>query len=248
MAPNLELRQVQKGKSGRIHLAVPGSAGASVRTLCNKLFEAGTYQEVDEEADCQLCLKRRGNKALVSSAFFEGEMGSQLLEMSLEQAKEGRTRRQAERAASRADPQTGHVRGEADDRHRAGEPGDPADTAGGADLQPPGETDERPRRAARAKPRLSVVPEPERPPQLGNLATAGMQQVSDNVYRSPAGVVIRGRKRGKDWEVAEVVFDGAIQVKHDSGGRAQLKIGDVVVEVSALAGAVRAAYRVEGNS
>ena len=49
MAPNLELRQVQKGKSGRIHLAVPGSVGASVHTLCNKLFEAGTYRVVDED-------------------------------------------------------------------------------------------------------------------------------------------------------------------------------------------------------
>ena len=63
-----------------------------------------------------------------------------------------------------------------------------------------------------------MVPEPKRPTQLGNLALAGMQQVSDNVYRTPAGVVVRGRKRGKSWEVAEVVFDGAIQVKQDSGG------------------------------
>ena len=55
MDSTLELRQVQKGKSGRIHLAVPGKAEASARTLCNKLFEAGEYREVDDEADCQLC-------------------------------------------------------------------------------------------------------------------------------------------------------------------------------------------------
>lgn len=93
-----------------------------------------------------------------------------------------------------------------------------------------------------------MVPEPKKPDRLGNLALAGLQQVSDNVYRSPAGVVIRGRKRGKDWEVAEVVFDGAIQVKHDTGGRTHLKIGDVVVEIVAEAGQVRAAYRVEGSA
>ena len=91
-----------------------------------------------------------------------------------------------------------------------------------------------------------MVPEPEKPAQLGNLTLAGLRQVSDNVFRSPAGVVVRGRKRGKDWEVAEVVFDGAIQVKHDAGGRMHLKMGDIVIEMSAIGGEVRATYRWEG--
>ena len=247
MATALELRQVQKGKAGRIHLAVPGKAEASVRTLCNKLFQAGEYREVEDEPDCQLCRRRRGNKALVSSAFFEGDMGTQLLEMSLQEAKAGRSRRQAERSASDAAARLAQPPEEGEDQRRHPD--------GGRRRQPTGTEDRRPapgaggRRgtAARGKPSLSLVPEPEKPERLGNLALAGLQQVSDHVYRSPAGVVIRGRKRGKTWEVAEVVFDGPIQVKHDTGGRAQLKIGDVTVEVSAQAGEVRAAYRVEGS-
>src|ERR1700682_1503165 len=86
MALNLDLRQVQK-KGGRIHLAVPGAATAYVRALCNKVLPAGDYREVDDEADCQLCRKRRNDPALVSSAFFEGDQGSQLLEMSLARAR-----------------------------------------------------------------------------------------------------------------------------------------------------------------
>jgi hypothetical protein len=238
MAATLELRQVQKGNSGRIHLAVPGSEGAAVHTLCNKLFEAGGYRVVDEEADCQLCRRRQGNKALVSSAFFEGEMGSQLLQLSLEQARAARTRREAEQAATKG-------RARAD---RAGNPDERGQSTGTDDRHAPEGGPTRPHPGSRGTPKLSVVPEPEteKPDQLGNLATAGLQQVSENVYRSPAGVVIRGRKRGADWEVAEVVFDGAIQVKHGSGGRAQVKIGDVVVEVSAEADKLRTAYRFEG--
>src|SRR3984893_8380661 len=178
MATSLELRQVQKGRSGRIHLAVPGRAEASVRTLCNKLFEAGEYRQVEDEADCQLCRKRRGNKALVSSAFFEGEMGSQLLEMSLEQAKAGRARRQAGNAAAGAES-TGERPAEdpaSPRRHRDGR--DRHQPTGTDDRQPfAGANDGRP--APRGKPKLSVVPEPGKPDQLGNLATAGLQQVSD---------------------------------------------------------------------
>jgi hypothetical protein len=245
MASTLELRQVQKGKSGRIHLAVPGKADASVHTLCNKVFEPGESREVDEEADCQLCRRRRGNKALVSSAFFEGEMGSQLLEMSLQQAKAGRARRQTEKAAPGAASPAGQERGDAAGRRPQREGRDRGQSTGTDDRRSPSGAGDR-SRAARGKPQLSVVPEPEKPAQLGNLTLAGLRQVSDNVYRSPAGVVVRGRKRGKDWEVAEVVFDGAIQVKHDAGGRMHLKMGDIVAEMSAIGGEVRATYRWEG--
>jgi hypothetical protein len=254
MASTLELRQVQKGKSGRIHLAVPGKSDAPVRTLCNKVFEPGEYREVDDEADCQLCRRRRGNKALVSSAFFEGEMGSQLLEMSLQQAKAGRAPRQTEKAAPGAASRAGQERGDAGGRRQQREGRDRGQSTGTRDRGQSTGTDDRRSpagagdrsRAARGKPQLSVVPEPEKPAQLGNLTLAGLRQVSDNVYRSPAGVVVRGRKRGKDWEVAEVVFDGPIQVKHDAGGRMHLKMGDIVAEMSAIGGAVRATYRWEG--
>jgi hypothetical protein len=261
MASTLELRQVQKGKTGRIHLAVPGKAEASARTLCNKLFEAGEYREVDDQADCQLCGRRRDDKALVSSAFFEGDMGSQLLEMSLEQAKAGRSRRQAERAGSAASrlaqpPEDSEEQGSRRDRGRGRQAAAPDDReqSSAADDRAPARGGAAQRRGdARGRPQLTVmaepeVAEPEKPAQLGNLALAGMQEVSDNVRKSPAGVVIRSRRRGKDWQVAEVVFDGAIQVKHDAGGRTQLKIGDIVVELSAEGGQVRVSYRVEGSS
>jgi hypothetical protein len=248
MASTLELRQVQKGKSGRIHLAVPGSEGAAVHTLCNKLFEVGEYRVVDDQADCQLCRRRQGNKALVSSAFFEGQMGSQLLELSLEQARAGRTRREAERTAAKGRSTSGERAGGPTGRRRQRDADDQGQSTGTDDRRASEGGPARPRPGPRGTPKLSVVPEleAEKPKQLGNLATAGLQQVSENVYRSPAGVVIRGRKRGADWEVAEVVFDGAIQVKHGSGGRAQVKIGDVVVEVSAEADKLRTAYRFEG--
>ena len=70
-----------------------------------------------------------------------------------------------------------------------------------------------------------------------------MQKVSENVYRSPAGVVIRTRRRGDDWEVAEVVFDGPAQVKREGDGKIKLKIGDVVIDYSAVAGRFRAVHR-----
>src|ERR1700682_1349801 len=136
MATALELRQVQKGKAGRIHLAVPGKAEASVRTLCNKLFETGEYREVEDEPDCQLCRRRRGNKALVSSAFFEGDMGTQLLEMSLQEAKAGRSRRQAERSASDAATRLAQPPEEGEDQRRHPD--------GGRRRQPTGTEDRRP--------------------------------------------------------------------------------------------------------
>src|ERR1700682_4981929 len=164
MATALELRQVQKGKAGRIHLAVPGKAAAAVRTLCNTLFEV--------------------------------DMGAQLLEMSLQEAKAGRSRRQAERSASDAAARLAQPPEEGEDQRRHPD--------GGRRRQPTGTEDRGPARgpgarrgtAARGKPSLSLVPEPEKPERLGNLALAGLQQVSEHVYRSPAGGVIPGRTGG----------------------------------------------------
>ena len=171
MALNLDLRQVQK-KGGRIHLAVPGPTNADVRTLCNKLLAADEYQDVGEEADCQLCRRRRTDPALVSSAFFAGDQGSQLLEMSLAQARAGRGQRQAHRQAAASNR----------------------------------------RSSVRVLPDAPASATAKQPSSVGDLELANLQQVSENVYRSPRGVVIRTRKRGSHREVAEIVFDGDAQV------------------------------------
>jgi ribosomal protein L14 len=222
MALNLELRQVQK-KGGRIHLAVPGTTDADVRTLCSKLLAAGDYREVGDEADCQLCRKRRSDPALVSSAFFEGDRGSQLLEMSLAQAR--RSPRQARRKETASNRSTA-------------------------------ESADRPDRRRRARPNVHVLPEatpapeatPKQPASVGDLKLAHLQQVSENVYRSPRGVVIRTRKRGPRWEVAEIVFDGNAQVKRSREGGVRIKLGDVIAEYSAADVELRAHYRHEDTS
>jgi hypothetical protein len=224
MALNLELRQVQK-KGGRIHLAIPGAADADVRTLCNKLLAAGEYREVGDEADCQLCRKRRSDPALVSSAFFEGDQGSQLLEMSLAQAQAGGRGRQArqEDTASKRSSAAGSSRG----------------------------VERRvPRPNVRVLPDAPPAPEApaEHPSSVGDLDLANLQQVSENVYRSPRGVVIRTRKRGSRWQVAEVVFDGDAQVKRSPEGGIRIKLGDVIAVYSVLDGELRAHYRHEDNS
>ena len=207
MALNLDLRQVQK-KGGRIHLAVPGAATADVRTLCNKVLPAGDYREVDDEADCQLCRKRRNDPALVSSAFFEGDQGSQLLEMSLARAR-------AERGGK---PQLRTL------------------------PEPQAEPEVRLRAKMEPKPEAEPEPAAQQPSSLGDLETANLRQVSENVYQSPRGVVIRARKRGSSWEVVEIVFDGDAQLKRSPDGGIRIKLGDVIADYSTVGGELRARY------
>jgi hypothetical protein len=218
MALNLDLRQVRK-KGGRVHLAVPGAADAAVRTLCNKVFAAGDYSAVADDADCQLCQKRRSDPALVSSAFFEGDVGSQLLEMSLEQARAGRGRRQAERKAAGSE-RTSSRSASRDSGHRPG-PG----ARGLPEPQP--------------KPGVAT----ELPSNIGDLEMANLSQVSENLYRSPGGVLIRTRRRGASQEVAEIVFDGDAQVKRNPEGMIRIKLGDMIVVYSVVGGELRAHYR-----
>lgn len=194
---------------------MPGEGGAAVRTLCNKLFAAGEYHEVEGEADCQLCRKRRDDPALVSSAFFEGDVGSQLLEMSLEQAQATRSRRQAGRSAG-AQLRSAPGQARANKGERSQTPAEP-----------------------RHQPEATV----EKPSGIDDPDLANLSQVSDNVYRSPAGVVIRTRRRGTGGEVAEVVFDGNAQIKRNADGGVRIKLGDVIVEYSPGEGRLRARYR-----
>jgi hypothetical protein len=70
-----------------------------VVTLCGQTFAQGTYQATDAEADCRNCLRRAGDAARVSSAFFQSDVGAELLQRSLDQAK-------ARREAAPQDPPT----------------------------------------------------------------------------------------------------------------------------------------------
>ena len=87
MASGLELVRVRRGR-GRIHLTAAVQAGRPVHTLCDR--ELTEVEVTDAEADCHLCVRRQHDPALVSSAFFNEEEGSRLLELSLRAARRRR--------------------------------------------------------------------------------------------------------------------------------------------------------------
>lgn len=198
-----------RGKpTGRIHLTALVPDLGDVHTLCGQTFPAASATSVEEEADCQLCLRRRRNPSLVSAALFEAGLGAKLLELSLEKV-------------------------------GAREPRTPVRPA-----------------AAGAPPRPRVVPEPQPPPvpsrdepaaaaasrASGELKPAGMKEVGEDLYRSPAGVLLRLRRRSEAWVVAELVFEGKTLLRRRSEGRLELRVGDVQVEIDAADGSVRAVY------
>jgi hypothetical protein len=58
-----------------------------VTTLCGRTLEDGAYTAVDSPADCANCIRRSKDQARISGAFFAQEEGSELLRLSLEQAR-----------------------------------------------------------------------------------------------------------------------------------------------------------------
>jgi hypothetical protein len=87
VALNVQLEQVRKRSGGRIHLTVRVPKDGPVQTLCGKVFQPGDYDRTDSDADCSICLRRRSNEAIISSAFFNQDLGSELLKLSLQQAR-----------------------------------------------------------------------------------------------------------------------------------------------------------------
>jgi hypothetical protein len=61
--------------------------GGPVTTLCGQTLVAESYAGVDTAADCANCIRRSRDPSRISSAFFEQEEGSELLRLSLEQAR-----------------------------------------------------------------------------------------------------------------------------------------------------------------
>jgi hypothetical protein len=181
----LKLESVRRKTGGRIHLTPRVPRSGPVTTLCGQTLAAGTFAAVDTEADCTNCIRRSKDQGRISGAFFAQDEGSELLRLSLEQAKFRNP-----------------TRGDAPKR-----PGAP----------------DKPVVWPTAKPPPEVIPE-----RLGELVTRGFRPSGEGVWRSPGGVIVKMRKRGKEWRFEELVFEGSvIATRVDDDVR--LKAGDVEV-------------------
>jgi hypothetical protein len=83
----IRLESVRRKSGGRIHLTPRVPRSGPVTTLCGQTLAAGSYQGVEAQADCANCIRRSHDQARISGAFFEQEEGSELLRLSLEQAR-----------------------------------------------------------------------------------------------------------------------------------------------------------------
>ncbi|HXI97260.1 MAG TPA: hypothetical protein VNG04_14110 [Candidatus Acidoferrum sp.] len=181
----LKLESVRRKTGGRIHLTPRVPKSGAVTTLCGQTLAAGTFAAVETEADCTNCIRRSKDQGRISGAFFEQDEGSELLRLSLEQAKfRNPTRGDAPR-----------------------KPGAP----------------EKPVVWPTAKPPAEVIPD-----RLGELVTRGFRPAGEGVWRSPGGVIVKLRKRSKEWLFEELVFEGSV-IATRVGGDMRLKAGDVEV-------------------
>jgi hypothetical protein len=220
---DLALQSVRKPKAKKTHLTVPAAPDADVRTLCGVDMVAGTYEVVDEAADCQPCLRRRGNRAFISSAYFAQDAGARLLEMSLEQSRKRHAGGTAARAGAR--PKLSVVGDEA--------PNPPA--GGGAAsrvAKAPAQAPEPRAAANRGKVAKAPAPDREAPNdgELRRLGLDGLERVGAAVYRSPAGVLVRIHREQGGWQIAEVTHDGPVSLTARASGRTTTVIGDVRLE------------------
>ncbi len=101
-AQKLSLASIRRRSGGRIHLTPRVPANGPATTLCGQSLAEGSYTAVDDEADCSICLRRSRDQARVSSAFFASDEGSEVLRLSLEQAR-GRKASEKSGRASRPD-------------------------------------------------------------------------------------------------------------------------------------------------
>jgi hypothetical protein len=85
--PGIRLESIRRKSGGRIHLTPRVPKSGPVTTLCGQLLAAGSYAGVESDADCANCIRRSRDASRISSAFFEQEEGSELLRLSLEQAR-----------------------------------------------------------------------------------------------------------------------------------------------------------------
>ncbi|TMD98213.1 MAG: hypothetical protein E6I72_03655 [Chloroflexi bacterium] len=83
----VRLEAVRRKSGGRIHLTPRVPRGGPVTTLCGQTLGEGSFAATDSEADCANCIRRSRDQARISGAFFAQEEGSELLRLSLEQAR-----------------------------------------------------------------------------------------------------------------------------------------------------------------
>jgi hypothetical protein len=83
----IALESVRRKSGGRIHLTPRVPRSGPVTTLCNQTLGDGSYTAVEAEPDCANCIRRSKDQARISGAFFAQDEGSELLRLSLEQAK-----------------------------------------------------------------------------------------------------------------------------------------------------------------
>jgi hypothetical protein len=83
----VKLESVRRKSGGRIHFTPRVPRGGPVTTLCGQILGDGSYVAVDADPDCANCIRRSRDPARISGAFFAQEEGSELLRLSLEQAR-----------------------------------------------------------------------------------------------------------------------------------------------------------------
>ncbi|HEY3585624.1 MAG TPA: hypothetical protein VGK85_00660 [Myxococcaceae bacterium] len=99
----LTLEAVRRRSGGRIHLTPRVPKSGPVTTLCGQTLAEGTYTSVEAPPDCSICLRRSNDQARVSGAFFAQDEGSEVLRLSLEQAKGRKSGRPDLRVVQRED-------------------------------------------------------------------------------------------------------------------------------------------------
>jgi hypothetical protein len=201
IALDLELYRVRKGR-GVVHLTVRADSGQPVETLCERHFEADEYELTDLEPTCAACLRRSEDPSRLSNAMFGQDLGARLLELSLSSAPKRPEDQQADEKAARAQPPRLRVISTA-----------PAEPAGARASQTP------------APPAIVKRPRP------AGLDLAAFEEMGNDRYRSPGGVLIRVVKRaGGGWDVSEVDFEGEAGLEQLPDGRVRVRIGDLRFE------------------
>jgi hypothetical protein len=83
----VKLESVRRNSGGRIHLTPRVPRSGTVTTLCGQTLADGSYSAVAADPDCANCIRRSHDPSRISGAFFAQEEGSELLRLSLEQAR-----------------------------------------------------------------------------------------------------------------------------------------------------------------
>jgi hypothetical protein len=86
----IRLEPVRRKSGGRIHLTPRVPRSGPVETLCGQTLDAGSYVPSQDDADCVNCVRRSKDQSRVSGAFFAQDAGTELLRLSLEQARRDR--------------------------------------------------------------------------------------------------------------------------------------------------------------